>query len=85
MTTEHSWGLLSQQEANRLISLKLEFAYNLIKDCTEIADACRVSFCLPWGGEGTSERGLGGEYVPEGSDALNYHDKSGWNASSHSC
>lgn len=66
---------MDKQVATKLISDRLDKAYALLRECVAVSEDSGVAFYLPWGGEGTAERGMGAEYVPG----------SGWISSAGTC
>lgn len=76
---------MDTQEASNLISNKLDAARKLLDECVCISEQSGVPFSLPWGGEGTSESGIGADYIPKTCDKLGYYDHTGWNPSAHTC
>jgi hypothetical protein len=71
---------MTQQESYELISKKLEQAKNLINEAVSISEQHGVVFTLPWGGEGTSEAGLGATYVPTTASEKDKEWNSNWNS-----
>jgi hypothetical protein len=55
----------TKQEAAKIIDDKLKQAWQLVEDCVKLAEHSGCCFELPWGGEGTDQRGMGATYVPE--------------------
>lgn len=82
---------MNKQEALKIIDEKLAQAAKLIDDCAKTAEHSGVVFHLPWGGEGTSQAGMGATYVPESASEqdkkwnLNYGERCGWQPSAGSC
>jgi hypothetical protein len=78
---------MNKQEVTQLIERKLAVAYNEMLECVGLADEHGVIFSLPWGGEGTSQSGMGADYVPD--TATDYEkqwcDHTGWQPSAGSC
>jgi hypothetical protein len=54
-----------KEAAVAVINLKLNMAKELMEDCVKLAEHAGVVFSLPWGGEGTDQRGMGADYVPQ--------------------
>lgn len=79
--------MLTKQEVSKLIAEKLDKADDLLQECVALADEHGVMFSLPWGGEGTSQRGMGADYVPGNSEEFRrgWYDDEGWQPSAHSC
>jgi hypothetical protein len=48
----------------KAINAKLAQADVLLAECVMLAEEGGVCFTLPWGGEGTMQRGMGATYVP---------------------
>jgi hypothetical protein len=83
-----------KQEALATINRKLNEANKLMDDCVMLAEHAGVCFELPWGGEGTGQRGMGAAYVPENASKeekecygnRNWGDfYSGWQPSAGTC
>lgn len=75
---------MTKEEACALIAAKTLELRKLFDECVAIADEHKVVFELPWGGEGTDERGLGGFYDPTG-ECYVFSDYQGWNPSAGTC
>jgi hypothetical protein len=75
---------MTKEEAVKLLAEKCEELHKLFNECVAIADENEIIFELPYGGEGTAERGLGGYYDPTGEVRV-WSDYQGWNPSSQSC
>lgn len=76
----------------KTIYAKLAQADALLAECVMLAEESGVCFELPWGGEGTQQRGMGAGYVPETAsdqdkewNITNYDDSTGWQPSAGSC
>jgi hypothetical protein len=79
----------------KAINAKLAQADVLLAECVLLAEEGGVCFSLPWGGEGTSQRGMGATYVPETASELekryncneswNGEYQAGWQPSAQSC
>jgi hypothetical protein len=72
---------MTKEEGAKLIAEHCVTLRKLFDECVAIADASGVEFDLPWGGEGSSESGIGGVYVPTSDSWCGQ----GWNPSAHSC
>jgi hypothetical protein len=59
---------MDKQVASKLIGDKLSLMAALMRECEVIAEDSGVVFDLPWGGEGTDQRGMGATYVPTTAD-----------------
>lgn len=73
---------MTNEEAVKLMAEKVQTLSQIFQECVKLADETGVVFELPYGGEGTSESGIGGFYEPK--EGHSWHD-TGWNPSSHSC
>jgi hypothetical protein len=89
---EYMAKALSKEQAAKVIDEKLQKALKLIEDCVTTAEHAGVVFHLPWGGEGTSQRGMGASYVPATASEqdkkfhLNdYYSSTGWQPSAGTC
>ena len=82
---------MDKQAALELINRKLKQAQDLMDECVFIAEGASVVFHLPWGGEGTAQRGMGASYYPttltEEDRKYHYVDEweTGWQPSAGSC
>jgi len=80
---------MDKQIASELISKFLEQADEALREAIKVSEASGVEFCLPWGGEGTSDAGMGATYYPTGHLAIGENvwseTRQGWNPSAHSC
>ena len=80
---------MDKQVASELIAEYLALADKYLSDAVRVSDASGVEFSLPWGGEGTSEAGMGATYYPEGHSEIGEsvwsETRQGWNPSAHSC
>ncbi len=79
---------MDKQKASKAIAKLLQEADDAVKKAVQISEASGVSFHLPWGGEGTDQRGMGASYYPEGHSKIgNQWDdcQQGWNPSAGSC
>lgn len=77
---------------SKAIAAKLRQADDLLVECVLLSEESGVCFTLPWGGEGTSQRGMGAGYVPETAsqrdkewNITNFDDSTGWQPSAGSC
>lgn len=89
MTTEDTIKA-DKQAVIQLINKKLKQANDLMQECVFLAEEAGVVFNLPWGGEGTDQRGMGATYVPTTADekTIEYFSNwgdTGWNPSAGSC
>jgi hypothetical protein len=75
---------MSKEEANKLISQKMQEAKNLISECEKLADEHGLSFSTP-----VDEYGMGGTFYGKGQADENGEwensSESGWVSSSASC
>lgn len=78
----------------QVIDAKLQQAQALMNECTELSDKYGVVFQLPWGGEGSHQRGMGATYVPPTatesdkefySDYMCKYHTDGWMSSAGTC
>jgi hypothetical protein len=82
---------LTKEEVSERIANKLRLALELMDDCVALSEEHGVVFELPWGGEGTNQRGMGATYVPETASEqekkwnLNTYDRPGWLPSGGTC
>lgn len=83
---------MDKEQILKLISDKLRQTEALIDECVALADEHGVVFHLPWGGEGTNQRGMGACYIGTSiTDARtisafsNDGDSTGWQPSAGSC
>lgn len=76
---------MDKQEASKRIAELMEVALEALNAAVKIADEAQVSFETPWGGEGTSERGMGATYVPEGATNAKWFHYKSWNSSAGIC
>lgn len=72
------------------IARKLEQAKQLMEECVFLAEEVGATFNLPWGGEGTAQRGMGATYIATTADERTIEmfsnwGEAGWNPSSGSC
>lgn len=84
-----------KEEALATINRKLDEANKLLDDCVKLSEHAGVVFSLPWGGEGTDQRGMGACYVPASAsekdkewacnDTWNGDYQNGWQPSAGSC
>jgi hypothetical protein len=77
---------------SKAIAAKLAQADVLLAECVMLAEESGVCFELPWGGEGTQQRGMGAGYVPTTAserdkewNITNYDDSTGWQPSAGIC
>lgn len=83
---------MTKEQATKLIAECMERAWNAVNEAVAIAEDSGVVFHLPWGGEGTSQAGMGATYIPttatpEDKDAHNYYGyrEDGWMPSAGTC
>jgi hypothetical protein len=82
---------MNKQEVLTLIDRKLAVAHNEMLECVALSEEHGVMFSLPWGGEGSYQRGMGADYVPESASdetkrwALNNPPYTGWQPSAGTC
>lgn len=79
---------MGKEQAVKLMAEKVSQLRTLFDECVTLADQEGIKFEMPWGGEGTRERGIGGVYCPtqEIADNLWYdYAQVGWNSSSGVC
>jgi hypothetical protein len=82
--------MVDKKEALETINKKLKQAQNLMDECVFIAEEAGVMFELPWGGEGTSQRGMGAQYIPQSADErtidfFSIDGTTGWQPSAGTC
>lgn len=75
---------MTKEEASKLLAEKCQTLRTLFDECVKIANENEIIFELPYGGEGTPERGLGGHYDPTG-EVCQWSDYAGWNPSAGTC
>lgn len=80
---------MDKEFASKQIADLLNTASKALDAAVVISEASGVSFELPWGGEGTSEAGIGAKYLPEGHPDIEnvkwYQYRQGWNPSAGTC
>ena len=78
---------MDKQFASELIAAALQTAQEALNSAVAISEQSGVSFELPWGGEGSSESGMGATYLPEGHPRITngYDNYWGWNPSAGTC
>lgn len=89
MTTEATFTA-DKQAVMELIAKKLDQANALIEECVFLAEEVGTTFNLPWGGEGTSQRGMGATYIATTADqrtidVFSNDGYAGWNPSAGTC
>lgn len=82
---------LTKEEVSARIANKLQLAAALMDDCVALSEEHGVMFSLPWGGEGTNQRGMGACYVPNSASDddkrwnMNEWSGPGWQPSGGTC